>query len=966
MEEDHDVFLRLYWQLRSPTGLGVEETSEHLTQLYKEPSSLHSLFYLVDTQEDYILRQHALLGICSCLGNCISELDAETILFCRHQVLIELERETNPLVRKAILRVISMLLDGVKAEWPEIKDGLWNINLPPDSKMILLSHYIYRISQPLVNQNLPNFIILIQEGLQSDDFEIVVAACIFLVSLVGNLNDMTPLNDSIPLFFQVFCKILRAGEAAKLNRVTIPLLKGVEKGFGFFPLSSLLEEILPILRDESFDFEYRMQIHSFLASMMIFYKDEDIQIDVISNLIGIEIYNAYNIFELTDIDPTMNWVYDVDIVLQNLFLRTYHTPFFEDISKQTIEFCQMENDFHAAIGILFLDNILSILPEYRIESRNEMLIFIVSSLRSQNFCIRKMAIRAIHSQASLFKTSIQNNLSLVVGYIIEYMKSRCAPVAVRLLNSILDCVTDTDAVYDEIMEMMPLMLQNPSTVIVYNAILIFSKLIMNSQFSAIQHLEEILEYAVNSIELNSPQSTIFETLSAICVRSNDLINNKLSQLMPHVLNGLQSEDPSVVADVVKFLNTAFKELPNEIIQYVDSFFMILHDLAIQKCPNEDYIIPSTAAEILCRIACQFQYQEVIDSINQIVSNFITSKLVIQALKAYCIAPEYMSQEIILRIIAISMHYLKDDDILPHAINAITITIKELPAFMLNYSEQYITFLLRRIQKTINNRTGDFVCDLQIYFPIFESIPVAITTLQVMVDETIKMLNMMLKSSSIRIKLFALQAYGEIFAELDSTLQESLLTLAIQNLETGNDLLAQGTATFLSNVSQNPLETVQIMGMDITNALFARIQRSTNPNLAENILAAISEVASNNLGEKFPYQEAMPLIVSFLPITHDTSTCESVYSFLASVIQLATPEMQDKLVNIFILALAHPYDAIASREDGVYLASALQNFLPIDEELRNQKINEVLDNDSFRIKCFMDSYNKMLSRGICES
>jgi len=821
MEYEVEMFLNLFHQLRNPLGYNIQETSERLEQLYNESGSIYPLFVISEESDDVIMKQYALYGVCGCLRS-LQHPDRDCINFCRMKSIDLLSNEIEPNVRHAIIGIISTLLSNWK-EWPELFEFIFQRTTDLESVLQILSHLVLSMEITKVVQRLEVFQSLILAGLESNSFNEVANAIDLLFTLAPPFTDRTPFEEYEQPLFDVFSEVAASGDSAKLTQILTPIIRGLEKGVNFLPFIEVFNLIVSLLLSHQLDVEYSLRLHWFLASFLAFHKMAVFEATDIQTLFDLEISLGLEFFQLDDIDPTMNWLYDLDQTLQELFYRIPLGSFGSFIENGIEKLQENEKEEAKAVELLLYENALLFAPDSFESKRMDLFFLVLECFHSNESVLRRMATRMLDTHAKTFIDEINENKSMIFAAIIVLLSNEDPAPGAKLFFSVVSQINESDEVFCDLMPIIAEMIQSQDPGIQCNGVYSLAKLIEcsnNPQIDIIDTLyDEFISQLSMSREIKSPYSLFFDCISSICFRFPVKMVQKFDEFFPFVLNGLTSKDTHAKHDAINCIINLANSMMPKICNYFPQIFEVLlslcdaHwnvDLTMKMQTGDsysteilfrEYEAACAAIEAIGYVAKLSQDIDVIRMVARVMVSFIGSPLncgIIASLKTFTLLSEAVSkmdnieEEIVNCIHRMIQQCFKicerssESEVLIEIFHSIDSVIRFCGIHTVNgYETIIIDTFLRFIKEKQNLHTGEFAYDPMFHnsclYELALSASISLKGSDFFMEETGPLLLSLLNSSSSELLEFAIDLISKILQIVPGILPTEYLNSFLTNV-----------------------------------------------------------------------------------------------------------------------------------------------------------------------------------------
>ena len=951
-----DNFHQLFQQLRCPFGININEVSVILESLYSNPESIHPLICFLQSANDPIYKQHALIGITQCLNRNKSKISPEIANYIKNVSLVILQHEEVQTVKRALVILLIHLIEDYQINVIDVHQAIINLTIPLDAAFLILSHLIYKIERKEVLNDLNFFYGLLNSGFSSDNFDTVANALTLLLSLIGNLRSLSNFTQYQDVVLNLLLKIAHLGDSQKFSALAKSLIRAYENGFSLVPFFPLLTNFLPIIRDDEVDIEYRLQLHTFLASAFIFNRDFVLPEDYVVQLFDTEIYLSFQIFQLDYADPTMNWLFDIDLMLHELYYRLLDKALLL-IEARITQLLNINTDTSIAVSLVLLDNALDCAEEQCIHIREKSFLFLLECLTKMRSECQRISIPILINHAQFYSEEIDKNIFQVIEAAHAYMKQIDANNGARLLLSIIEQATPTDLVFEPLLKFFHDMLSCQDSQVQYYGIQMLAILIERSSSISPELYNYLLTESIDKLSFESPYSSIFTILSSLCAYDSARFAPALSIIIPKILSEINLDDPYPVSDTVSFINTAITRLPTVMSKYSKDIFQLLKAIADKMWPPETYSGSGSALESLASLLLSETSQDGAEIVISTMIKFSENNLCVPAFKTLEIMANLIPPQYCETMINICLNKIESTDDTATIVSALE-ALRSLPSLLGN-EERFIKAMFKLVNTVINPITKALQRDEQIELTVAEILPEVVFDSDLYIDETFQLLIKKMHEGGSSTN-FALHAFYEIFYSVPEAvsepIQNDILKFLIDLIPNGHPKLVE-SGSLLICVSCD-LHVFTQNALQIVKLIIDRISKEQSSSMTDSLVAAIITLITQVPEINFPFDSILPIILKVLPPVHNTEFLDEIYPFFASLVKNADTQTIHEILRVFINLLARPYQNIVALrmtdKSKLAIISTLKNLLP---ENKDEFIATCLNYDQNRINDFITSYNR---------
>ena len=172
------------------------------------------------------------------------------------------------------------------------------------------------------------------------------------------------------------------------------------------------------------------------------------------------------------------------------------------------------------------------------------------------------------------------------------------------------------------------------------------------------------------------------------------------------------------------------------------------------------------------------------------------------------------------------------------------------------------------------------------------------------------------------------------------------------------------------------QTIQIASTLLESAKKRLMEEIEQPSkLRDNLAAFLSILGAYVIGDHFPFDEIIPLILSVIPLDYDFTLCTELYQFISGIYMVVI-DIDDEMKNLYVRGIidlfAQPYRKIKAMGIDSYVLKSLQksltDALQIDEDDDGEKFMEsvldILGGNQEKYSLFVQSFTRI--HFICEA
>jgi hypothetical protein len=137
---------------------------------------------------------------------------------------------------------------------------------------------------------------------------------------------------------------------------------------------------------------------------------------------------------------------------------------------------------------------------------------------------------------------------------------------------------------------------------------------------------------------------------------------------------------------------------------------------------------------------------------------------------------------------------------------------------------------------------------------------------------------------------------------------------------------------------------------------------------DELVGSLCAIGGNIVGDRFPFDECIPLVLKALPLVHNTAHYGMILTFLTSVVRVLSVDVKFQVTTVIVNFLAQPYADIIVRVkiDELELRTLLKYVtteLPLEVDFAGTALR-MLDGDPVKLQFFLDTFEN-LPLAICQ-
>ena len=1015
-----ETFIDLYSNMRS--GTDINETDQFLYNLYGNENSIPILFEIIKNSEDSVLTQYALYGIAVCLRKIDKKLSRKQLSLTRKLILEILKSATDSIIINAAISVISELLLHFK-EWPELTQLLFDESIGIESLLQLSSRLInYTNAEKMNAERLRFFQELIMNGLQSEDFAVISSSIELLYNLAkpyfSNPNIDNETIESFNAYSEPLLGILSnigsSGVSDTFTQVTTPILDGIENGFDLLPFSQTVELIVSIIQSGSSDTEYILRLHTFLANIIYQHPEATFTPEEISALFELELTVGLAFFQMEDDDPTMNWLFDFDGLLSDLYNRLPPNDVIQLTDLGLTNLNQMETAEARCCTLLIVENALFYARDELEAKHNDFFQLCIEMLCSENSIEKHMSERFLEIHAKTLSTQINNNIQTVYTAVLDFIRTEDSSVGSNLLFLITLQIENPDPVLEELIQNIYALLGCSDDFVQINAVKTLHLLIKASKMKIDFLYDDVVQHIFECVQTDDPatidstSSTVFACVVALAERVPNKMAENFGDFLPIIVGAMASEDKFVQMDAIsaynQLLSVMYPQMEGSISEVIE------HLTSLIECPDEkwtnkiitllkpDYVdrdeiglaFERAKIALLCfvKIASLTLDPNLLDYSAKNMNSFLGIPNGMGEFTAFEILhvlaetlpkletieepmKDAMWQTVNQCIIFLDQANYDDYDRLSTILDSLCTVFRFCGVSSLeNGDEILIGFLQKTIEESKNIHTNMFQLNTIMNSKNYALAIIDVATLRgdtYAFDVMLPIFQELIQGQTVAVTKFAYEAVTNLIlskAELiPDELKGQMLELTHNYLEEGHHDLAVCAADFITNLCDiEPL--AQVIAENSGSIMGLLVTRLTNAgdkiDLKEALIGAIESLAETFSLDISPAYE--PFFMS-LPLERRFDLCDQVYQYIAELVQPGSENIFPFIVRTFVGVVARPWSRIVAMEmSDLTLYQIGQALSSILSQVQNPEatISETLFGNEMMIQCYKESWEVLIT------
>lgn len=971
MEPTADQLLGLYARLRDMHGTQIEQVCRTLEEMYSLISSVKALFGIITRYDlDSIFREYAIFGVCTWLRNVRDRMTSECVVALKSHTLAALVAEPNWQTRKALVGLVTSVLEECHGEWSELIEAVCGGSVAMDAALPILSVLVCRLDTDQIKRRIPFFVQCVSAGLESDNMFVVSESVIFLVSMISALKTDEYFGDCERRLLEILFRVACSGDSKQFLSVASPIICAYDVNLAVLPFQPLFEFFLGLVQTDKFNPEYTLQLHSFLCSTVMFHKSAEIPAGVVKVLFETEMKIGSMVLGLDDVDPTLNWLCDVDDMLHALFYRTPLDTVVALVKETVTKLNAVGTDQARCMVIVLLDNGMECASDAFIPAMPKIFEFVKESLRNEGSMSQRLAVKMLGNRSSELAIEINANLPEVCTIIRDFMERVDANAGSELFATILDEVGSVDVVFPSLVETALAMIQHADCQVQYFGYITLAKIVPRAMDIITEdEFNRLLKAMVELAGFETPNSAAFQVMAQLCVGNPDRFIAGCPTVVETAIQGLRSPDPYAITDFLRFINKAIRIGPVQaiIVKHADALIPELLTVAKKEYSDEDSSASSYALAAVARVNAIVGNEQVMASISEQMLSFIKDHLYIGAFKVFKVLKGEFSDSVsrVLIEAAFDRLQVQDDDPFTRAaaVDALCAAVSNSKSLFGN-EQRFIATMIAIVEQQINPHTQEFQSDETIEAKIAKVMPDVVMKTNILISDSFNFLMTMIQSNTVK-SVFAFDTLVVFFQnysqQIPEAVQEALLALVLPVIASGQPRVAQAAGVFLPYAYKASF--FKEHGQDILRALMERLAKEPAPSLlTDNLINAVTELGGQVLGDSFPFQEVLEVILPLLPVSREFRVCNSIYSFLASTAKLGKTDarMLEAIMRVIVNVIAVPAENLRKLERHVLnsFRAVLKAFLdsvPTAEEF----VASSLAGDPVKLENFHASYRALL-------
>ncbi|OHT02108.1 hypothetical protein TRFO_07308 [Tritrichomonas foetus] len=959
-----EEFLNLLNFLRSPNPNENMMASNAIQELCKSPNTIYILFNCLDILQDETLRLYALAILPNCFRNTANLISQENFMVCRSKILANLQRETNNLCISSTINVICTMINVYPAPWPEITNFVFSSECQNLYTTIsLLNSFISRLTPDELLQNQEFLMNITLSGINSENLDISIISVSLLYSYYDNILEKIPNN--VPPFspFQqpllnLFMQILNSGHIRDLLEFLRPVLNGAENNFFIFPFDLSIPLIFNFIGQEANDPIMKLLIHNFLVSLLKtpdlseFLKQENFQ-----NMILLE-KHMMDILLSENIESYDDFFEDIELGLSIVFQKMSPNDCIQFSITNGQNFLESNNISQVCFALMIFNSAVNEKMQYfSKESLNYIYSTYLNAMNSSNKVILILV-------GTILKNHFQNYHEQANEFLMETMNSlmkylACVNKNFTILVDFVSQLENSDTVFEPLLNFSTHLIKTGTIIDQHDGYCLISELIKKSEEKIFQIFESLyqllLSIIIQPLLMQDPHYLVLYCLSDLVSVAPERLLSHFPEFMNPICHALlTSKDetflPAYFDALIFLIDHYFEEYSDLFMQPFDFMMKILNKNWEEKL-NQQQIDPFKSMKIcykflnatfslfyLAKLSAFIQNDAFTNTLLGKISSYLS------ICKASNIPQEYLLKSLLCILECLDSPNEQCTIITSQCIDIFINTTDEsvlsdffpvLRSFAnLGCINAETSFELMKtslqLTTTIPNFNSDHLLasdiivlvvncarlvDIEQFIQFFYSFyaqrcqiegHVSIFCINLIKNLDIEQIIPLIKSSSFT---ELRENIGKIIAEGPNDLATAIVNFMIALVKMVDRLQVIPFAETLLVASKNRLA--------------AEISNKTA--LRESLATFISILAGQIVGDSFPFNELLPLIIEILPIRYDYSLCYDIYQFLGSTCNyIFTPEMKQVFIVKIIFLFAQPLHKLREMKvDDLILSSLIR-------------------------------------------
>ena len=1000
--------LNIFSRLRSADNSDIQSANEELQQICVIPEYLFSLFNIMENAPDKIIQQYSLYNISMCLRNMANSINDIDRLAMKAKIISKIKAENECDLISALIQVIKTIIDVWGFNWPELLDFIFNPS--GDASLYSIMGLINIIMNYMEKDAFLNkadfFKSVIAQALVSPKIDENLEAVELLYKIAAILNEVCDFSAFKKPLLSVFLKIIDSGNSNYLASFINPIIYGIDLNVNVFPIDESYQTISQVLLNPQFDYNFRILLHTFLAYLMPHMQCNQ---EKFINFFNIEKEIAFLCFEEDD-DPQFSSLDEVDYILELIFNKL--DQFFPESSakfalNQMNDFLNSNNMNLICFGLLFLRSSIFLHPDAFAPYLDNIISFLIQGFQQRHTIAQRVSARFISTlfdgnDDPLFDIKEEYVIPLKEG-IIWYIQDVDFQNGIFLLLILIDHVKNSDIIFDEI---LPFILQ--AVTVNHDHILVVANLALQSlishslyhvQISFFSLIQSILLIANQPASFTSPQSSIFDSITALAQKVPKKITQFVNQFFPIMLNGLKSKDKIGANEIAINISKLIDLIPE-----ISTFYNSIIEISIKKVnknweqilessppPKQHslnkYFLAVTLLECLSKIAIKIQDDNLfLFLFSHLIEISKTFRFTIeQVIKIYNIfskiIPYYKGN---LEQVDILLKYLKrllksrNRDVIKCALKALRSYISVFNFERIGFlQEELLKFILYMVEVILKQSTNSSI-DWN-HIPR-ETIKIIITILRTINNDeyTLAVYNKIMTNTvnlnvnfliySINFTAYMVLTFPQM-AQIKQ-LQEFIYNLIEQFPLSPMNIEVAICQLFISILNSSNTDNINNFITPLISPKIADffvhlknrlLSDECAQELSNSIIITFSSFGDIILKEQFPFDEIIPFLLNALQNNEAFNHCNIIYKFLAHNFQFIPDNLKLDTLHLFVRLLSYPYGFLVhskiKNQILSYLIGLIKANIPQDQNL-NSTIRQILGN-GMKYHFFNDTVNSIL-------
>lgn len=852
------------------------------------------------------------------------------------------------------------------------------------STLAILESVINTMPPDCVVNNMELLISSIEAGLEAPDVPTTTRA----VALLGRLSNGMPLDEAVKSrlrekLHRLFLMVLREQQVGLLEGVASDCLSFYRtENRDLLPFETILQPILEVLVRPDLTWEFQYLLYEIYELGFWFYDCSGLSLSDINQLICFERDFFIATLLRKEKDEIENLPFQTTILL---LLKRIDKSERREYVFSFLEHLRSMNTIEANCFILeFVSEALYASQELFYNDLDRFFSWFVQALAYNNNVFRYCALKAMEPIINVFSEQINENLVEFFGLLRAYVDVN-PELAFDFIINTLSVVTDDDPIFNEMRDLsFHILARNDQSSLLWErGMLILAASIKHSGVKAAESFNgiftQLLAFVERMTSFESPQTLVFECLTSLTEACPKNVEGYLSGVVPKVIQGISSTScADGQFDALGWLEALIscKVFPEEMFgplwevchSMVDHPWCAIlpSDLNAQR----DFIAPCRALEVLSKIAIETLNPEHIQTVMNHVMVFIGTGNIVEHGFTCALQTLFSMMKFIVddeRVHVLGNHFLsllasnnfpKETEIL--RVLREMIMYKGSAAF--DGGPDRAKELLNLLSEKIQWRIEKDLCDDQTSFEPFlkEAIDVMIALARngicITIPEVIEMFAPFQESDRVLMRKMILRVYAKVTQadQVSITLPWARAFLtnfrAYMNDQEVVAIAACKVVWAICRCQPIP-QDILVLIPGLMDVLRERISVDSPPHhtrLNEFVGVTMTIIGGYHLGEKFPYDTCLDLILTCLPLKYNFNRYIDIIPFLSAIVRSVAPEHQQQIIQKFIAILADYPDPLDENCIVLTLANTIATYCPLDNPQNLAFFSSVLQGDDAKI------------------